>query len=67
MVGLAMDLNELKTGKEFIAYWFDDEGAHCDVFKWSNEYESFYVKDKDGDFTQHVYENEFKHTTIVME
>ena len=62
-----MDLNKLKTGKEFIAYWFDDEGAHCDVFKWSHEYESFFVKDEDGDFTQHVYENEFKHTTIVME
>lgn len=62
-----MNFDNLKTGKEFIAYFFDDDGGHAGVFKWVVEDESFYVKDEFGDFVQYVHEQEFKHTTIVTE
>lgn len=60
-----MDLNKLKTGKEFICYWFEGVNAEAVVCKWDDE--SFWFKHC-GNW-EYIYEEEkfFKHTTIVTE
>ena len=60
-----MDLNNLKTGKEFICYWFEEGKAEAVVCKWDDE--SFWLKHC-GNW-EYIFEEEkfFKHTTIVTE
>lgn len=63
-----MDLNKLKTGKEFIVCYFEDKKAYADVCKWMGDDEGFYFQDEDGDFMIPVCEKTvIKHTTIITE
>ncbi len=63
-----MDLNELKHGKQFVCYWFEDGECTARVCKFSPDCDTFFQKDKDGDW---VYianaERFFKHTACVSE
>ena len=37
-----MNLNKLKTGKEFVCYWFEEGRAEAVVCKWDDD--SFWFK-----------------------
>lgn len=63
-----MDLNKLKTGKEFICYIFEEKKAYAHVCKWMGEEDGFYTQDGDGDFLIPVCEEGFfKHTKFIAE
>lgn len=63
-----MDLNKLKTGKEFICYWFEGREAFSCTCIWREGCESFFKKDETGHFDYIRNENQFfKHTRFIME